>query len=141
MAVTTLKAIVDRFQAVLEGGDLNYKKSTEEFSFDLQPNTRVDTVYRIQDDGLSESSSLTNNVDARVDGLSVWIARKATPDSQAVRETILLALDTIERKIVADGPAQNFHATITGREVERVGDVIMARLGISVDYDFSLSTS
>lgn len=139
MAATTLKAIIDRFQAVCEGADLNLKKSQEEFSFDLQPNLRINNVYRIADDGLSQSQTLTNDVDARIDVLSVWLMRKATPDSQAERETLETTINTLERKILADGPSNNYKATLEGREVERPdgSDVIVARVGFFVDYDFA----
>ncbi len=141
MAATTLAAILDRFQAVCEGANVNLRKTTDEFSFDRQPNAKLDTVYRIEDAGFSETASLTNNVDARVDLLSIWVARKATPDSQATRRTVEVDLLTIERQVVADGPDNNYHASKTAREVERVGDVIMGRLELSVDYDVSLATT
>ena len=140
MASTTLKAIIDRFQAVLEGGDVNLKKTTDEFTFDREPNLMVDDVYRIEDLGLIESTSITNSVDVRVDELGIWVARKGQFDTQAVRETLETDLVTIERKIVADGPSNDYHATITSREIQRPdeSDVLTARLGVAVDYDFSL---
>ena len=137
MAATTIKAIIDRFQAVLEGADLNLKKSQEEFSFDLQPNLRINNVYRIEDAGLAETQTLTNNVDARIDQLHVWLMRKATTDSQAERETLETTINTVEKKILADGPSNNYHATIESRELERVDDVIVARVGFFVDYDYA----
>jgi preprotein translocase subunit SecA len=141
MAATTLKAVIDRFQAVLEGANLNLRKSTDEFSFDQQPNTKLNQVYRVEDAGLSETQTLTNNVDARVDSLSVWLARKATPDAQAERETLETTLLTAERQIVADGPSNNYHASVSAREIERTGDVLVARLEVLVDYDVSLATT
>ena len=141
MAATTLKAIIDRFQAVLEGADLNLKKATEEFSFDLQPNLRINNVYRIEDGGLGETATISNSTDVRMDLLNVWLARKATTDSQKERETLETTINTVERKIIADGPSNNYHATLDSREIERLdeGDVLIARVGILVDYDYSLT--
>ena len=139
MAATTLKAIIDRFQAVLEGADLQLKKTTEEFSFDRQPNTRIDNVYRIEDAGLVSTESATNNMEVRIDELAAWFARKATPDSQAVRDTLETDIVAFERKIVTDGRSNSYRATLNGREIERVDDVILARVSVLVDYDFSLT--
>lgn len=141
VAATTLAAIVLRFQTTCEGANLNLKKTTDEFSFDRQPNLRINNVYRIEDTGLVETRSLTNNVDARVDGLAIWIARKATPDSVDERDTMESTCLTLERQIVSDGPSNSYHATIEGREIQREKDVIMARIAFSVDYDVSLATS
>ncbi len=46
-------------------------------------------------------------------------------------------MNTIERKIIADGPSNNYHATLVAREIARADDLITGRLGIMVDYDFS----
>lgn len=142
MAATTLKAIIDRFQAVLEGADLHYTKATDEFTFDRQPNLAVNDVYRIEDLGpFTEPETLTNNMEAHVDELGVWIARKSAFDSQAERETLETTVNTIHKKIVADGPSNNYHANMVGREIRRADDseIMMALVRFTVDFDFSVA--
>jgi len=137
MAALILSDIIDRFEAVLEASPLSFKHSKEPFSFDRQPNTVINDAYRIEDGGLGSSRSATNSVAVRIDTLRVWIARKLAFDGQSAVETLQDTLVTIERYLKADGKAQGYHVEITGRDMKRVGDLAMASIDFSVDYDFS----
>ncbi len=143
MAATTLKAIVDRFQAVLEASPLSLKATRDAFSHDRQPNALLDGTYYIQDDGVAESRPVSNHADVRIDRLTVFLARKLAFDGQTQKETIETTLNTIERYLIADGPANSYHAFIGGRRVTRPAgtDIAIGSITVHVDYDFSTSTS
>lgn len=137
MATTTLKAIIDRFQAVLEAAPLSLVATKEPFSHDRQPNAVLNTAYRVEDAGLSDTASVSNGVQVRRDTLRVWVARKVMFAGQTSAESLHDTLVSIERAIKADGASNSYHAEITGREITREGDILTASVDFVVDYDFS----
>ncbi len=141
MATTTLKDIIDRFQTVIEAAPVSLKQTDQPFGFDLQPNAALDDRYWIQDGGMLESRSMTNNAEVRMDSLTVWIATKIKFAGQTAQETMETALAVIERAIVADGPANSYAATKTERAIERIDDtdVLVGLIAFTVDYDFTLT--
>ena len=143
MAATTIKAIIDRFQAVIEASPISLTATVQPFSFDTQPATALDDRYWVEDAGLSESQSVTNNAEVRIDRLTVWLALRHTLGGQSQAEALEATLVNVERYIVADGPANSYAATMDGREIQRKEDtgVILAALAFLVDYDYTLSTS
>ena len=143
MAVTTLKAIIDRFQTILEGSNVNLKPTREPFTHDRQPNTLLTDSYRVADAGLQNTRSITNEKEARIDRIQVFVARKLAFDGQTAAETMHTTLNTIERYIVADGPANSYHASLSGRQVTPSAskDFLIGSVIISVDYDYNVATS
>lgn len=139
MAALTLKQIIDRFQAVMEAAPIAMTATREPFSHDLQPAGLVTNTYRVEDGGLRDTKPMTNHASARVDTLRIWIARKIAFAGQTAVEAIEESLVAIERAIKADGAAQSYHAEIVGRDPRRKGDLVIASITFSVDYDFSES--
>lgn len=139
MAATTLKAIIDRFQAVLEAAPLSLAPTKEPFSHDLSPNTVLDSAYRIKDDGLVRNQPVGANQFVRVDRLTVFIAKKLAFTAQTVAETMETLLNTIERQILADDAAHEYHASVEGRTITQPPntDIAIASLTVLVDYDYS----
>lgn len=131
-----LTEIIDRFQAVMEAAPFSLTESTEPFSFDRQPNGLINNVYRIEDRGLRSSRSATNNVAVRIDSLRVWVARKMAFNGQAAVESVQANLITMERHLKQDARVNGFFVEITGRDVRRSGDMVIAAIDLSVDYDF-----
>jgi hypothetical protein len=139
MANTTLKAIIDRFQAVCEASASSLKKTKDAFSHDAQPNGLLTGTYYLEDAGISSSVECSNNAEARIDQLTVWIARKVAFDGVTALETMETAINTLERAIVADGPAQGYHARLAGRKVSRPKDkdFLIGSATFTVDYDYT----
>jgi hypothetical protein len=137
MAALTLKQIIDRFQAVMTAAPISMAATREPFSHDLQPANLVSNTYRIEDAGLATTQSASNHAAVRVDTLRVWIARKMAFDGQTALEAVEDTLVAIERAIKTDGAAQSYHAEIKGRDPRRKGDLVIASITFSVDYDFS----
>lgn len=143
MAVTTLAAIVTRFRAVLEAAPFSFTAATDQFSHDRQPNAVLDSAYYVEDTGLSDTVSLTNNQQARLDRLTVFVARKLKFDPVTELDTLQDTLLDIERYIKADGPNNSYHVDVVDREVTRPEelDIAIGSVTLEVDYDVSEATS
>lgn len=139
MAATTLKAIMDRFQAVLEASPLSLKATKEPFSHDRSPNAVIDTAYRIEDGGIASSRPVGASQFVRADRLTVFLAKKLNFAAQSSVETLETTLNTIERYILADDANNNYHASLEARRITRPpdSDVAVASLVFVVDYDYS----
>lgn len=140
MAATTITAIGNRIEAVLEAAPLSLKKTTDAFSHDRQPNTSIDNAYRLQDGGLVSTKSATNMAAVRVDRLTIFIARKRKFGGRAPVESIQDDLNTIERYVKADGLSGSYHAELSGRKITPSGDSVVGSIDVTVDYDFNEAT-
>lgn len=138
MATTTLSAIHDRFRAVLEADTLALLPARDAFSHDRQPNGLLDRAYCLVDDGVVAQRPLTNYKAARLDRVTVYVARTLKFAPTAVLTDLHDALATIERAIKADGPAHAYHADLAVRRVTRPEgtDLAVASLGFNVDFDY-----
>lgn len=141
MSTTTLKAILDRFQAVCEGATLALTASPIPFSRDRAPNAVVESQYALEDLGLRESQPATSNVEYRLDAVKVWLSRRTAFAGQTSLETLETSLVTLEREILADGPAHDYHARVVERDppspATENGEVLIAALTFAIDYDFA----
>lgn len=137
MADLTLKQIIDRFQAVMEASPISMTATREPFTHDRQPNGLLTNTYRIEDAGVLDSKSASNSKAVRVDTLRVWIAQKMAFSGQTAVETVEDKVVAIERALIADGKAQGYHVMLRGRDPKRKGDLVIASLTVSVDYDYA----
>jgi hypothetical protein len=138
---TTLQAIVDRFQAVCEGTGVSLTATEQPFSFDTQPNAALRDRYWVEDRGVDSVEELTSNLEVRRDRLAIWIARPLTPDGQVDVESMQTTALTIQRRLIADGPNNNYYPRFTAREISKVDDTDVAIMAIEflVDYDVSVA--
>lgn len=143
MADTTLTAIMQRFQVVLEGHPLYLSQSRDAFSHDTVPNNLLDSSYHVRDGGIADQRPMGNYKAARIDRLVVHLARKVSFEAQDASESLQTLLNTVERYIKADGPNNDYRAELDAREVARVDetDIVIAQLTFSVDYDYNEATS
>lgn len=137
MAATTLKAIHDRIETVLEATPFSLKQTKDAFNHDRQPNTLIDNSYRIDDSGLASTKSQTNQVATRIDRVTIFIARKKKFGGRVPLEQVEDQLVSIERYIKADGLAGSYHAELVGRKITASGEIVIASIDLTVDYDFS----
>lgn len=139
MADTTLKAIIDRIQAVCEGAPLSLTKAKDAFSHDRQPNALLTNTYHLEDGGLVSSVDQGNNAEARIDAIDIHVAKKLAFDGTAALEAMETTLLTLERYILADGLSNSYHARSVNHKVTRPTgkDFLIGSLTINVDYDVS----
>lgn len=137
MPALTTKSVIDRFQAVMEAAPITMKATREPFSHERQPSGLLTDTYRVEDAGVASNTPMSNHAVARIDTLRVWIARKMAFAGQTAVEAVEDSLVAIERAIIADGLAQGYHAVLRGRDPRKSGDIVIASITFSVDYDFS----
>lgn len=139
MADTTLSAIIDRVQAVVEASPVSLLKSKDAFTHERQPNALLTDTYHLADGGLYTSVDVTSNAEARVDRLQILVARKVTFDSTAAMEAMHATLRAIERALIADGPAHSYNAQLNGRTVTKTAgkDFLIGSITMLFDYDYS----
>lgn len=139
MATTTLATIVDRVRTVLEASPFSLIPCRDQFSHDRQPNSVVDSSYWIEDTGLGSTASLTNQIQARRDRVTVYVARKLKFAPVAELDTLQDTLLDIERYIKADGPDQSYHVDLLGRRVSRPAETDLAIGSVTLEVDYDLS--
>lgn len=139
MADTTLATIIGNMRTVLEATPFLFIPARDQFSHDRQPNTVVDSSYWIQDEGLGSSRWLTNHRVARLDRVSVYVARKLKFNPVAELDTLQDTLLDIERYLIDDGPDNSYSVQLAARHVSRPNDTDIAIGSVTVTVDFDLS--
>jgi hypothetical protein len=139
MAATTLSAILTRIRAVCEASPLFLTPASEPFSPDREPTLTVDQAYVVLDEGLESHRSLTNQAAARIDRVTILVARRLGADPATTLGELEDTLLTLERALKADGPAGSYHAEILSRRVSRPAgkEIALGSLTVTVDYDLS----
>jgi hypothetical protein len=144
MAATTISAILERFESVLQSEPLNLTLSTTPFSDEVVPNTLVNEVCRVQSGGVVSSRSTSNYQALRMDRVSVSIQRALQFEAYQTQRDIQDILDDIERYVIADGPEHGYMVTVEkgSRKIVRRkdADVVDASIHFLVDYDFDEGT-
>ena len=137
MPALVLSDILARFRAVLTAAGLT--ETREPFSHGLQPNSALEDAFYVEDGGLVSSRPVSNYDAVRLDRLTVFIAKKLAFDGADALETLEDTLVTVERDLIADGPAQGYHVTVEQRRVSRPAgkDYCLGSLSLTVDYDFN----
>lgn len=143
MAATTLKAIIDRVQAVCEAAPLQLVKAKDAFSHQRQPNGLLTDTYFIEDGGIVSSVEQGNNAEARIDALHVHLARKVAFNGTLALETLETDLLTLERYLLADGPNNSYYPRVVNRRTTRPKDkdFVVGTLTVNVDFDVDKSVS
>jgi hypothetical protein len=140
MAATTLSAILERFETVLQDPSLNLERSADPFTDQAVPNALVNTTFRVLAGGLVRETSQSNFSTARVDRVTVTVQRALHFAAYDAQRELQDLLDDIERAIVADGPDQGYMVTVEkgSRKVmkKKDADVIEASIAFMCDYDF-----
>lgn len=138
MAALTPREIRERIQVVVEAVDPGLIRSREAFSLNLQPNTLTDNSYTLEDERLNERSQ-SAGVTARLDRITLTVARKLNMDSEAAVRALLDVLDDVDRRVRADGTSQGYHVWPTASRVVRPEgrDYCLGTLAFTCDYDFS----
>lgn len=139
MASTTLATIIANMRTVLEASPFSFIAARDQFSHDRQPNSVLDSSYWIQDEGLGSNRWMSNNTMARLDRVSVFVARKLKFNPTAELDTLHDTLVDIERYLIDDGPDNSYSVQLVSRRVTRPPerDIAIGSITVSVDYDFN----
>lgn len=138
MAAMTPQSIRERLHELLQADEPGLIPSQEVFSLLKQPNSLVDKAYTLTAAREREDSQ-TANVTARIDRVTLTVAKKFNMDAEASVQTLQDWMDDIDRRVRQDGVSQGYHAWPLVNRIERPEgqDYCLGELSWRVDYDFS----
>ena len=94
--------IRNRITSVCSSAPFHFAQSATPFSFDLQPASAIDAVFRIE----SESSSVIggfNYSEERTDTMRIWVARRQASDPEGTYQRLQADARSLRAAIVRDG--------------------------------------
>ena len=136
------EGIRDRVRSILAGTPFQFAESQEPWSFERQPTTQIDGVFRVE----MASQTVRQEMDfrdIRIDTLTIWTARLQGGDPNAVYRTQLQDVNSITAAVIRDGATGGGdYAVPDGRGFSLRRDpgaaYAMARISIPVDYETSV---
>jgi hypothetical protein len=102
MAAMTCDVILDRIRAVCAGPLFRFSEALTWVSFDLQPETNIDSVFRVIPPYSQATFGEMDYVEDRIDVVQIWLARKMNQDADAVRRALLQDMHALTAAIVRD---------------------------------------
>ncbi len=134
----TPRRIRERLQTLLEDTTPNLVRSVEPFSLLRQPNTVTDDAYTLEFERVRETSQ-TAEVTARIDRITLTVARRLSEPAEDTVVAVLDLLDDIDRRVRADGTSQGYHMQPGSSRVTRPEgrDYCLGTLTWLCDYDYS----
>lgn len=103
MSALTQDVLVDRVRTVCAGAPFLFTEAQTWDTFDLQPDSTIDGVFRIPPPSSEGVAGGFGYVEDRTDSLQIWIARRVTTDEDAVRRTLLRDVHSLTAAVVRDG--------------------------------------
>jgi hypothetical protein len=103
MPAMTADQIVDRVRSICVSAPFAFVEATTWLSFDQQPTTNVDGVFRIPPPSSQGALGGFDFTEERTDSMQIWVARKPHGDYAAVRRTLLRDMHSLTAAIVRDG--------------------------------------
>lgn len=138
MAALTPTEMRERVMVLVEDDPPRLVRSREAFSLNLQPNSVTDNSYTL-DTELQSEKSLTAGVTARLDKMTLTVARTLKQDSETAVRELRDVLTDVDRRLRADGVSQGYHVwPLSQRTTRPEGrDYCLGVLVWTCDYDFS----
>lgn len=102
MASMTADLIVDRIRSVCAGPAFGFIESQSWTTFELQPTTNLDGVFRVLPAYSQSVSGMFGFAEDRTDSIQIWIARKRNADYDALRRTLLQDMHSLTAAIMRD---------------------------------------
>jgi hypothetical protein len=144
MSALTGDVVLDRVRSLCVSAPFNFTEATSWASFDLQPTTNIDAVFRI----LPLASQVVIGgfayTEDRTDSMQIWLARKRNGDYDAVRRTLLRDVHSLTAAVVRDGATTSgdYHVPDAGRG-HVIADVptaeyVTLRLTLPINYETQL---
>lgn len=140
----TADVIVDRVRSVCAGSPFGFVEAVSWNSFDLQPATNDDAVFRIPPPSGVDTFGQFDFVEDRVDLLEIWIARRTNSDYDAVRRALLMDVHSLTASVVRDGAVSSGDYDIPdgGRshaiQEDRGLEFVTLRLSLPIRYEAQL---
>ncbi len=143
MSATTIGAIMQRFQTVLEAAPISLERSGDPFTDTGTPGGMTDRTYRLVHAGLVHSTPMSAGLVVRIERITVTIMRAMQFDGYVAQIDVQDQLDAVERAIVADLVAQSINVNVEkgSRKVTRPknANICVGAINFLVDFDFNES--
>lgn len=98
----TADVIVDRVRSVCTGSPFSFVEAVSWASFDLQPETNIDAVFRIPPTSSQFVQGGFNFMEDRRDQMQIWVARKTNGNYDAVRRALLKDVHSLTSAVTRD---------------------------------------
>ena len=141
----TADEIVDRVRSICVATPFGLIEAQKWDSFDLQPTTNIDGVFRIPPPSSQVVSGGFDFTEDRTDSMQVWVARKHQGDYDAVRRTLLRDMHSLTAAVVRDAAyvSGEYHIPDSGRghaiQPDRQGlEYVTLRLTLPINYEVQL---
>ncbi len=147
MTALTADVIVDRIRTICIGAPFELVEATRWDTFELQPTTNIDGVFRIPPPSSQYTTGMFGFVEDRVDTLQVWVARKHNQQWDDVRRRLLQDVHSLTTAIIRDAHQVSGDYTIHdegrghsigGDDENRDAEYLTLRLTLPVNYEAQL---
>lgn len=141
MAALTVDVIVDRLRSICAGPVFEFGEAVSWSSFDLQPTTNLDGVFRIPPPSSQSSEDWFDYAESRTDSVEIWVARKRNNDYNTVRRQLMQDVHSLTAAVIRDGLEANgdYGVMDSGRghsiQDQPKADYVTLRLTLPVNYD------
>jgi hypothetical protein len=145
MPAMTADLIVDRVRDLCTNPPFSFVEAVTWSSFDQQPTTNADGVFRIPPLASSRVRGQFDFVEDRIDQMQIWLARKHNQDYDAVRRQLLQDMHALTAAVIRDAHqvSGDYGIPDEGRghaiqpEVPN-GEYVTLRLTLPIQYEAAL---
>lgn len=141
MAATTLSAILERFEAVLQAAPLRLTLTRHPYGDKLEANAITDDAVSIQSVGLIGARSQSNYAEARMERITVTLHRALSFSGYQAQRDLSDLCDAVVQALIADGADHDYDVTEEKGSRKQVlpkdSDVAQAQISLCVDYDWN----
>ena len=143
MATTDLASILASWATVVEASPLSLTPTVAAFTHDQQPGGMVANSYYFDDGGNVNRASMTNDKEVRVDRITLWIAKPLNFAGATTLQVLHTLLDDIYRYLLVQARTDGYNVEADTRRITRpaTGEVLIASMSFTADYDFNAATS
>jgi hypothetical protein len=141
----TIDVITDRIRSICASAPFGYTEAVSWTSFDLQPTTNIDGVFRIPPPSSQSVNQMFGFAEERTDTVQIWVARKINADYDAARRRLLVDMHSLTAAIARDAfeISGDYNVLSEGRghavtPEKQNAEYVSLRLTIPVNYDAQL---
>jgi hypothetical protein len=144
MAAMTADVIVDRVRSICTGASFGFIEAESWNTFELQPTTNLDGVFRIPPPSSQVTRGQFGYVEDRTDTMQIWLARLVNADFDAVRRLLLQDMHALTAAVIRDAHEDSGDYTVPdegrGHAIyEDPGKAYVAlRLTLPINYEAQL---
>lgn len=128
--------ILNRVRSLCVAAPFNLVEAPEPFDFDRVPTTKIADCFRVTTDTTQVVAGLSYS-EERFDTLTVWVARRATPDVRETYQGMHTLINSLTAALVRAGTAGDFTVTDDrGTEIQNPqgSGVVVGQLTQGVSY-------